>query len=861
MVKELLDHGAGTSIRTKNSGDTALHKACLNGHEGVVRLLLDRGVDVNTRTEIGETPLHIAARNGYGEIVQLLLDKADVTAKDKDGWTPLYSATNFGKESVIELLLQKMNQSQIAEQTKNGETALFRAAQHDYANVVLLFLKREADLVLPFLEEDADLTRSPAESGMCHTSERDTQMIYNFLATRMLLDDGLREKHFQEVGLWAARNHIAGQYTWILMDRALDEARSQGNEIKLEEKLLYAAAFCGCEGTVDWLLGQRARKSEMKTRHLEASMRLAAWNGHTLLLTYLLKESASPEQSLKKVVNGETLLHVAAGNGNEAVVKLLLDRGAEIIARTKTNKKTALHLAASNGHIMVVTELLGRKDRPCGPELVKARTADGETALSLAARNALFSAARKEDSMILELLLKNMKVMNIKVADFGENTDIADETLTWAARNNFTTLVRMLLEMKSEVDTQNISQNAGVGKSEWTALDWAAFYGNPVVVWWLLANGVSMHNKSALRIARARKDQISTEENSEIRKEGTIGAKGPRDMETDKNGKEGETGGGRINDFERVQHEYGRPKKGQPEENHPEDGKQQDGGREVDEHEKSDQIEDYHKKSRSSSRKRDFFGTSLKGLMEKKEKVAEDQLEQKRGEGKDGGKEEGKSIDTRLKTWVEEDTKENVQEEVTERGGLNATETNEDGEENQTKEGGDEAVATVMKAEDTENEKASKNEIEKLQTADEDIPTRPQEKPAADKRESQSEYQRYELTLDMLKDPPPVLEQSDLGKSYEEPALSYLQNGQIECCEKFSATIVDFYLKEDRWGLLRRSPKVSEVLYEYGAEKIMSRARKDLQIISPEAAKKRDYVREDLQFRWIHLPANNVSQS
>jgi hypothetical protein len=154
------------------------------------------------------------------------------------------------------------------------------------------------------------------------------------------------------------------------------------------------------------------------------------------------------------------------------------------------------------------------------------------------------------------------------------------------------------------------------------------------------------------------------------------------------------------------------------------------------------------------------------------------------------------------------------------------------------------------------DEKAGKNEIVRTRP-----PKKEKEKPAADKRESQSEYQRYKLTLDMLKDPPPVLEQSDLGKSYEEPALSDLRESQIKCCRGFSATIVDFYLKEDRWGLLRRSPKVSEILYEYGAEKIMSRARKDLQRINPEAAKKRDYVREDLQFRWIHLPANNVSQS
>ncbi len=49
----------------------------------MVRLLLDRGADVNVIYPDGSTALHAAARQGYKGIVQLLLEKgADTRVKD-----------------------------------------------------------------------------------------------------------------------------------------------------------------------------------------------------------------------------------------------------------------------------------------------------------------------------------------------------------------------------------------------------------------------------------------------------------------------------------------------------------------------------------------------------------------------------------------------------------------------------------------------------------------------------------------------------------------------------------------------------------------------------------------------------------
>jgi ankyrin repeat protein/HEAT repeat protein len=81
-AKLLLDAGVNP--------DAGLSEAALGGHVELMRLLLDRGANVNAKSEGGHTALHNAALQGGLKAVELLLQSgADPNIANDDGETPL----------------------------------------------------------------------------------------------------------------------------------------------------------------------------------------------------------------------------------------------------------------------------------------------------------------------------------------------------------------------------------------------------------------------------------------------------------------------------------------------------------------------------------------------------------------------------------------------------------------------------------------------------------------------------------------------------------------------------------------------------------------------------------------------------
>ncbi len=89
-----------------NTGKAAVHLAANQGHMGMLKVMIEKGVDINLTqdepAEAGTTALHCACAQGHADVVKLLIDAgADDTLKNLKGETPAHFAVmkkKFGRE-------------------------------------------------------------------------------------------------------------------------------------------------------------------------------------------------------------------------------------------------------------------------------------------------------------------------------------------------------------------------------------------------------------------------------------------------------------------------------------------------------------------------------------------------------------------------------------------------------------------------------------------------------------------------------------------------------------------------------------------------------------------------------------------
>ncbi len=100
-----------------HDGWTPLHLAAFFGQRETAQMLLDRGADVNARSQnlkFGKEnpPLHAAAANRQTKTAELLMNRgAEIDARDGSGFTPLALAAGTKNDILMILLLERGAQS------------------------------------------------------------------------------------------------------------------------------------------------------------------------------------------------------------------------------------------------------------------------------------------------------------------------------------------------------------------------------------------------------------------------------------------------------------------------------------------------------------------------------------------------------------------------------------------------------------------------------------------------------------------------------------------------------------------------------------------------------------------------------
>ncbi|XP_019853173.1 PREDICTED: inversin-A-like [Amphimedon queenslandica] len=106
IVKALLEKDYSIIDEKEEGGWAAISNAVMRGHHEAVETLIEYGADFGVNDEGEWSLLHIAARHGHAEVVEVLIDhKLDVNIKDKSGLRAFDVALTQAHPNVVETML------------------------------------------------------------------------------------------------------------------------------------------------------------------------------------------------------------------------------------------------------------------------------------------------------------------------------------------------------------------------------------------------------------------------------------------------------------------------------------------------------------------------------------------------------------------------------------------------------------------------------------------------------------------------------------------------------------------------------------------------------------------------------------
>jgi uncharacterized protein len=442
-INSLLQRGANINAQEPINGHFALQYAINWPDIALLKLLLDKGANVNLTDKGGNTALTDAARRGgpeYAAITKLLIERgADVHA---NGDSAIIDAAREAQPDIVRLLLSKGAPANVRDPDRKNNTVLMEAASGSSVENVQLLIEAGADIQATNDEGQTAFMKavrldhriSPAQrlpiielllSKGSDINQKDKQG-----KTPLLLSV---DQYMNESGGYKSHPEVVK----YLLDHG---ANVQSANERGDTALMITVDAWQPPIEIPRLLIDRGINLNAQNKQGTTALMIAIGDGKLDLVNLILNKGA--DLNIKNV-SGETALDTAVANGRVEIAKLLLARGARStrtyaneVELTKATIDAALLRSASATNLKEV-----RQQIEAGANL-NARSKRGQTPLMLAVEN---SYGRLE---VVQLLIDRGADVNLVDEDGNSAVMIASE-------GNLSEAVTLLLASKAVVYLKN----------------------------------------------------------------------------------------------------------------------------------------------------------------------------------------------------------------------------------------------------------------------------------------------------------------------------------------------------------------------------------------------------------------------
>ncbi|XP_018574498.1 uncharacterized protein LOC108913430 [Anoplophora glabripennis] len=380
VLKVLIDRGIDVNGKFEN-GETLVFGAARGERLNVIKYLIQKGANINSKDDRGRTVLHLVSRKSRGvPTAKLLIELGiDIHIKNMFGQTALYVSAFRGVLGMVELLVK--NGANINSKDEFGETALYAAASWGSLDCVKFLSDNGAAI---------NVRDRKGNTTIHLAAKRKRLEIVKFFVARGV-DINIRN-NFGQTALHVAASVADEDTVQFLVGLGMD-VNTTDNTGRTALHVAVETFLANVEHTIDVDLPTTYEEGYTR-RYSEFQWVLSSFR-------FLIDQDADVNIKDK---NGRTVLHLAAEKGQIDTIKFLTDVGADIAAKDKEGR-TPLHLAAKEGRDVV--QLLIEQGAN-----IRSRDKKGDTPAALAKKAGHFH-------LLQYLKSKNTKPKCIRILGVG----------------------------------------------------------------------------------------------------------------------------------------------------------------------------------------------------------------------------------------------------------------------------------------------------------------------------------------------------------------------------------------------------------------------------------------------------------